>query len=76
MKAYFKGILHCPGCGKDTQVHVTAEAQPAHLAPHKNGTPLYIPIEDAQCEFCPETFPIYYYEDGIELVVEQTGSAN
>ena len=75
MKAFFKGTLHCPGCGEDTRIHVKAQAQPAYTS-SKDNTPLYVPVEDARCEFCPETFPIYFYEDGIELVIEETSSAD
>ena len=69
MTAFFRGVLHCPGCGEDTHIHVKAEAQASHQD-QQSGKPLYIPVENAHCEFCDEAFPIYFYEDGIELVIE------
>lgn len=74
MNAFFKGTLHCPGCGADTHIHVRAEAHSTMQAQEKNGSPLYVPVEEAQCEHCPETFPIYFYEEGIELVIAPSGS--
>lgn len=70
MKSFFTGSVHCPGCGAMTSIHVKAEAQ-SLTAPTDTAT-LYIPIEEARCQLCNENFPIYFYEDGVELVVEET----
>lgn len=70
MSAFFKGVVHCPDCGVDTPVSVRAEAQYTHQEQTASGKELFIPIENARCEFCAASFPIYFYEDGIELVRE------
>lgn len=70
METFFKGIVRCPGCAKDTGIKVRAQKESTGTSDGEQPGYLHIPVENARCEYCGESFPVFFYEDGIELSFE------